>query len=717
MTYVTKDLIRRARLARVLSPEEYKYIKGRKRKDRNNPRFRELCARVRAWIDGAPAAPASPAVPAAPSTGGDTADRVARFVARRNEIGPIPPPRHRRLRESCRFNLERFGWIYCRAMLDHRASPIIRERLVLKMQQAILNGGQLAVQFTRGAGKTTWTIIALVWALLYGHRRFPVCIAASSSMAKTVRKGIFTLLAEAPGILADFPPVPTALRKMNGAVQKGMALTYQGRNVGFESGEVALVLPDLRDENGVRLDAACGAIVACRGVGGSVRGLNIRGNRPDFVLFDDPQTQKDAHSASAIQRIDHYIHSDALNLAANTATVAAFMTITPQCADDLAQRIADRALHPNWSVSICPFLTHITPGFDEAADAFCEEFNVDAALGDFTRARSRAWYRGHRDLFAGVEAVDDHAFDKTFELDAVHHALNKIAAIGRPAFDAEYQMQPVRQTAAFQISDRLILSRIRRDTSPGVVPDNAVFVAIATDINPSYALSSVAVAFDVKLTAQVVAYRLTRLHIPMDIPEAEFDRRVYEALAAHGREVAEWGIKPTRWGVDAGGRQFSPVTAFAPNSLSLSGLAAIPMLGRAGRNWNPFVRSRIRDARDSTVLCRDSDGRIWLAWNADEYKERAQRAWSAEVGAPGGLSLFDGRVDHTQFAVQVANEILMEKRSIRQRDGRDGFEYKWQTKEPHDFGDCLAMCYALAAADGLSSTPQPTRTRRKVIIE
>ena len=697
--YVTAALAEAACKAKAVSKADAKWFAAAPRSKRNSKRYREIADAVRRWAspDDAPQAGASGA-----QAGDSSADRVAAFVSRRNEIGEIPPIANPARRAECCRDLELFGWTYCRALLDHRASPVIRERLVAKMQGALLDGGQLAVQFTRGAGKTTWTIIALAWAILYGHRRFPVCISASRPLAKIVGKGVFDLLAGSDEILADFPAVPTALRKMNGSPQKGAVLTYHGRNVNFETGEVALVLPDLRDDDGRPLDYACGAALAFRGVGGSVRGLNVRGLRPDFVLFDDPQTQKDASSASAVQRIDRYIHSDALNLAANTKSMAAFLTITPQRPDDLAQRIADRSAHPNWSVTTCPFLVKVPEGFDEAAETFCQFYNTDAANDDFDRPASRAWYRENMKLFAGAEAVDPLAYDKSSEIDAVHHALNKIASVGRAAFDAEYQMQPVRETLAFELTDRLILSRVRKGVKPGELPPNTVFVAAATDINPSYALTTSVIAFDLALTAQVVAYHVTRIKIPEKLPEPEFDRRVFEALAAHGREIAALGLPVVKWGVDAGGRQFPAVTRFAPQSAALTGRAAMPMLGRAGRNWNPFVRSRVRMPLNDTVLCRDPQGREWLAWDADAYKEKAQLAWNAEPGAPGSLSLFDGGANHAEFAMQVANETLVSKKRIRRPDGLDGHEYKWRTKEPHDYGDTVAMCYALAGADGLT---------------
>jgi hypothetical protein len=151
-----------------------------------------------------------------------------------------------------------------------------------------------------------------------------------------------------------------------------------------------------------------------------------------------------------------------------------------------------------------------------------------------------------------------------------------------------------------------------------------------------------------------------------------------------------------RWGIDAGGRQFDTVTRFAPSAAALCGIAATPMLGRAETQFNPNVKSKIRAAKNDTVNCRDAQGRTWIAWNADRYKEAAQKAWGAEVGAVGGLSLFDGG-DHTKFALQVANETLISK-----VETKFGYKYAWKTREPHDYGDCLAMCYALAGDENLT---------------
>ena len=233
-----------------------------------------------------------------------SADRVAKFVASRNEIGDIPPVRHRRLRERCRFDLEAFGWYYCRALLEHRASADIRDGLVRDVQSCILNGGQTAELFARGGGKTTWVDeIAPVWAMLYGHRRFPVIIGASMKAAKKNLKTVKRLLIRSPAILADFPAVAVAVRALGGVSQRAAAQTYHGRATDIEWGTDQIVLPTLLDPSGRPLDSGCGAILAVTGVGGAIRGTNEGGLRPDMLLIDDPQTRKIAASPKMVQGV------------------------------------------------------------------------------------------------------------------------------------------------------------------------------------------------------------------------------------------------------------------------------------------------------------------------------------------------------------------------------------------------------------------------------
>jgi len=217
----------------------------------------------------------------------------------------------------------------------------------------------------------------------------------------------------------------------------------------------------------------------------------------------------------------------------------------------------------------------------------------------------------------------------------------------------------------------------------------------------------------VQRTAFVTHYHVRKCHISDKLNDTLFDQMVFNELAATAREIAAIGIPLDAWGIDAGGKQFKVVCRFVESEAGASvGCKPTAMLGRAGQSWNPNVRSRIREAKADTVLCRDPEKRRWMAWNADAYKESAQKAWTAEVGAPGGLSLFDGNADHFAFAGQICNEILKAKVAIR----GDRYLYTWNTKDPHDFGDTVAMCYALAGAAGVTGEGTFHRASHRVKI-
>ncbi len=117
------------------------------------------------------------------------------------------------------------------------------------------------------------------------------------------------------------------------------------------------------------------------------------------------------------------------------------------------------------------------------------------------------------------------------------------------------------------------------------------------------------------------------------------------------------------------------------------------------------MRTRLRDAIGRTVLCGNAEehvksgaGQKYVFFDADFYKEVAQRAFLSQVGASGSCSLYKGdRDEHTDFAIQMCNERL---RFVQHKAGRDF--YTWASKEPHDYLDCMAMSYAVAASQGMT---------------
>lgn len=634
-----------------------------------------------------------------------TADRVAKHLAGRNELGEIPPPLRPNLRERCERDLALFGWVYCRALLDHKPSAEFQRRIIDKLQGAILNGGQLAVEAMRGGGKTTWFVIATVWGVLYGHFRFPLIIAAAQPLAKSIRKSVLDLLEFSGAIADDFPAVALPLRRIGGIAQRGASLTYRGVPVGFISSEMLVRLPMLARPDGAPLDHGCGAVISVRGVGSSVRGLNVGGLRPDFILLDDPQTQKDARSASAIERLDEYIHSDVLGLAANTSTISAFLAITPQRFADLAARIFDRSRHPNWSTSVCPAILRYCPNFEALADEFIEAFNADAANDDFTRAASTRWYQEHAAAFEGTEMLDPEAYDKRLEVDAIHHALNKMAAVGKTAFAAEYQMQVAIADAELSLNPEAVAAAVN-GSPKWILPPGCDCAVAACDINiqKGEGLSWVVVGFGARRVATVVAYGRYPEHGALCPPGssdlarkravAKAIRLVTAEIAAHPLRTTKGRVVPIRaLGFDRG--YLPDVVCRTLYVLRKTVPLPFQLCAMRGFGWKQFGMGRAEHQRGGDhVFATRSDYGDYLAIHAPYWREIAQSGFLETPLMPGSCSLYGvDKKAHWQFALEVSNERL--ERKYTHPSGKIAWD--WAVVGANHFGDALTNAFALGS--------------------
>jgi hypothetical protein len=579
--------------------------------------------------------------------------------------------------------------------------PIIED-----MQRTVSSGEQFQIMMPRGFGKTSFVKGVTAWALAFGVCRFVEVVGANAVKARAMLRDIWRLFCRSPKIAEDFPEIAEPLALLEGKFQRAPSVRVGGKPTDIRMSADEMRLPTVEGF------PSSGALLIAVGFKAASRGAVFGETRPDLIIFDDIQDSDMAHNEERVDEAMDLITADFLGGGSHLAPVSAFMTATPIAAGDLTDRIRESGA---WKTSVYKMMSSLPACLGTEGDLW-EEYALlrrrEKAAGGKVARVCKAFYQAHRvEMDRGAEVLNPKNYVRGQELSAIQHAMNLRIDRGEAVFDAEYQMEPHKRATFLEISARLILQRVRQGTEMRFEPPGMVLTVAATDINPSYALSTAIVRFDVQRTAFVCAYFVTRCKISDAANDTDYHRQIFTLLAQHGRAIGGFGVKLDAWGVDAGGKQFEPVTRFATQSVQLTGgLLAIPMLGRAGRNWNPNVRSRIRNALNDTVWCRDQQGRVWMAWNADLYKESAQRAWATETGAPGGCSLFDGGVNHVEFATQIANETL--KGKLQMLDGR--IDYSWRTREPHDFGDCMAMAYALAGSrnvtgQGVTDIPQPER--------
>jgi hypothetical protein len=120
----------------------------------------------------------------------------------------------------------------------------------------------------RGAAKTTWWAILIMWALCHGHRRLALLLSDAREQAQLPMATMRTELRHNRLLLHDYPD---------------MAPPRAGRGA--------------RDSQDT-YRATGGAIIAVRGMNTAKLGLNIDGRRPDLIVLDDIEPGGSKYSAA-----------------------------------------------------------------------------------------------------------------------------------------------------------------------------------------------------------------------------------------------------------------------------------------------------------------------------------------------------------------------------------------------------------------------------------
>ena len=113
---------------------------------------------------------------------------------------PIDPVR----RGNCERSLKLFLLTYLATEFYMTWSPD-HEKVVQKLEDAILIGGNFAEAMPRGSGKTTIAEGAAIWMTVNGLRRFPVLIGANKDAAIQILENIKAHLANNDLLYADYP--------------------------------------------------------------------------------------------------------------------------------------------------------------------------------------------------------------------------------------------------------------------------------------------------------------------------------------------------------------------------------------------------------------------------------------------------------------------------------------------------------------------------------
>ncbi len=369
------------------------------------------------------------------------AGRQASQSAAGRDIGDIPKVADARRKSRCRRSFKLFCETYFPEVFNKPWSPD-HLKVIKKIELAVLRGELFAVAMPRGSGKTSLCEVAVIWAVLYGHRVFVVLIGATQTAAQESLDSIKTEIETNELLGADFPEVCYPVQQLDGINQRAAGQLCKGQRTAIEWTNEKVVLPTVKGSK------ASGAVVRVAGLTGGIRGMKHktrdgRSIRPDLVLIDDPQTDESAHSPTQCDTRHRLLMGAVLGLAGPGKQIAGLMPCTVVREGDLADRILDVEKHPEWHGERTKLMYEM-PKDTALWDEYAEVLKASMRRGEDMSEATEFYEVRRAKMDAGAVAAWEHRFDAEREASAIQHAMNLLITRGEEAFWAEYQNQPLK---------------------------------------------------------------------------------------------------------------------------------------------------------------------------------------------------------------------------------------------------------------------------------
>ncbi len=358
-------------------------------------------------------------------------------------ISKLPAVENQARKDAGKLSLEFFARTYFPLTFTLPFSPDHRH-VIAKIETAVRDGGLFALAMPRGSGKTTLSEIACLWAILYGYHSFVFLIGSDAAAATQMLESIKTELESNDLLLGGFPEACHPIRELEGEPRRCKGQMYEGERTLSHWGNDEIVLPTMLNS------PSSGAIVQTTGITGGVRGAKFKrpdgkSVRPSLVVVDDPQTDASANSSSQCQTRERTLAGAVLGLAGPGKKISGVMPCTVIREGDLADRMLDSDLHPEWNGSRFKLVYEFPANKEiwEKYRSIMQEYDPGTP-GDKERAAADATqhYLDNCDAMnEGAKVAWPERYNPD-ELSAVQHAMNLLYQDER-AFHAEYQNTPL----------------------------------------------------------------------------------------------------------------------------------------------------------------------------------------------------------------------------------------------------------------------------------
>lgn len=222
----------------------------------------------------------------------------------------------------------------------------------------------LALGLPRGFGKTTVIKLFILYCILYTNKKFILVLAETAGKAENIIADIKDMLEE-PNIRALFGDWKLGIEKDTNAVKK---FSFRGRTI----------------------------ILAGLGAGGSVRGLNLKNERPDVILFEDVQSREDADSQEVSEKLYKWMLGTAMKAKSPKGCLTLFIGNMYPTPHSILKKLK---ANPNWT-------KFIAGGILEDGTSLWEELQpIKQLMAEY----KNDFDSGHPEIFAAEVLNDENA--------------------------------------------------------------------------------------------------------------------------------------------------------------------------------------------------------------------------------------------------------------------------------------------------------------------
>lgn len=647
------------------------------------------------------------------------------------EIGSLPPIADPARRARCEGDAVEWLKTYFPGTFTLPFSPD-QIKVIRKAERLIHSGGMFAQAMPRGSGKTATTERLSILAAIFGHP-YVVVIGADKDIAIQMLGSIKAELGHNGLLLADYPEICFPIASLEDEPRRCLGQTCDGEKTGIVWKQHQVSFPSTAGK-------AAYCLIGAYGLTGRLRGMKHtrpdgKTVRPSFVILDDPQTDESAGSPAQCQSRERIISGAILGLAGPGKKITGFANLTVIRKGDLADRLLDRKIYPEWQGDRMR-MVYAFPAAEKEWDEYAEIYIADM-MEELGTDRANAYYGERREIMdAGcvVAWPERHNED---ELSGIQHAMN-LRIRRKEAFFCEYQNDPPAEIEqANCLSEEAILRQVN-GYKRGEIPAECDKLVAFIDVQKQLLWYMVA-AIDAKFGAYVINYGAF---------PSQNSRYYTLASASHTLERAYAGLS-LEARLFAGLRDLTEVLC-APVYKRDDGIELKMGLCLVDANWGESTDVVYSFCRQSRFTLMPSHGKYigaastpfaqykrapserighhWLVSSRDGrssirhalidtnyWKSFLQVRLGTGLGASGAWSIYqDSPASHRMLAEQLAAEY----RVVTSGKGRQVDEWKARPGRDNHLLDCAVGCAVAASITGsviaeatVPRRPRPPRAR------